>query len=262
MRSLVHTTGRAISRFVQSRAHTAPRAQLRLEPVEAPGVAVLARADTEHSPERAQQAMGRYAGSSAQDGETRRPVRVRVDQPADGLHQRNPGDRRGGLARPAAAARAEARQLRRLRSRKERDVCAARSPAGTRGAAVDPRRLHRIDERAVVAAITRQHDAPATVGRQIGNGSGTAHAGKLSALPCRDLSGSCGRNLLWSWVGPPAQRLRCFVAERGVRPTTGDRLHPGFVRRRPVDRRDLAVRHAEIDGELAAVMHLVHQHEP
>src|SRR5437870_4810315 len=39
-------------------------------------------------------------------------------------------------------------------------------------------------------------------------------------------------------------------------------LHPGFVGRRPVDRRDLAVRHAQVDRELAAVMHLVHQHEP
>src|SRR6266545_6923054 len=44
---------------------------------------------------------------------------------------------------------------------------------------------------------------------------------------------------------------------------SGDyRLHPWLVGGRPVDRRDLAVGHAAIDGELAAVMHLVHQHEP
>src|SRR5439155_9458323 len=122
-------------------------------------------------------------------GETRRPVRVRVDQPADGTHQRNAGDRRGGLARPAAAARAEACQLRRLRSRKERDVGAARTPAGTRGAAVDPRRLHRIDERAVVAPITRQHDAPAALHGQVGNDSGMAHGTQLSAGPHDRLSG-------------------------------------------------------------------------
>src|SRR3989442_669200 len=39
-------------------------------------------------------------------------------------------------------------------------------------------------------------------------------------------------------------------------------LAPGFVRRRPVDRRDLAVGHPEVHRELAAVMHAVHQHEP
>src|SRR5213593_402953 len=39
-------------------------------------------------------------------------------------------------------------------------------------------------------------------------------------------------------------------------------LHPRLVRRRPVDRRHLAIGHTEIDGELATVVHLVHQHEP
>src|SRR2546426_144224 len=46
----------------------------------------------------------------------------------------------------------------------------------------------------------------------------------------------------------------------GAPPVYG--LAPGFVRRRPVNRRDLTVGHAEIDGELTAVVHLVHQHEP
>src|SRR5439155_4606250 len=85
--------------------------------------------------------------------------------------------------RPAAEARSEARQLGRLWYREERDLAAPRTPAGTRGAAIDPRRVHRIDECAVVPAITRQHDAPATLGRQVGNDSGTAHARKLARGP-------------------------------------------------------------------------------
>src|SRR5207249_3742592 len=187
--SLVHAAGRAVSRFVQRRAHAAPRAQLRLEPVEAARVAVLARADAEHPLKGAQQPMGRDAGLGAQGGETCGPVRVRVDQQADGTYQRHPGVRCRGLTRPAAEARSEARQLGRLWYREERDLAAPRTPAGTRGAAIDPRRVHRIDERAVVAAIARQHDTPATLGRQVGNDSGTAHAGELSAWACDDLSG-------------------------------------------------------------------------
>jgi len=120
--------------------------------------------------------MGRRAGLGAQGGETGGPIRVRIDQPADVPHERNPGVGGRGLARPAAAARAEARQLGRLWYREEHDLPAPRTAAGTRGAAIDPRRVHRIDERAVVAAIMRQHDAPATLGGQIGSGSGTAHA--------------------------------------------------------------------------------------
>src|SRR2546422_3808954 len=108
---------------------------------------------------------------------------------SDGTHQRNPGDRCRGLARPAAAAGPEPRQLRRLRSRKERDVCAARTPAGTRGAAIDPRRLHGVDERTVVAPIARQHDAPAALHGQVGNDSGMAHETALSAGARDHLSG-------------------------------------------------------------------------
>src|SRR2546421_6986253 len=133
--------------------------------------------------------MGRHAGLGAQGCETGGPVRVRVDQPADGPDEGNTGVRRRGLARPAAAAGAEARTFSRLRSRKERDLTAPRTPTGTRGAAIDPRRMHRIDERAIVAAIARQHDAPAALDGQVGNDSDTAHAWKTSAQPCRDLSG-------------------------------------------------------------------------
>src|SRR5882762_5500230 len=144
--------------------------------------------------------MGRDARLAAQRGETRGPVRVRVDQPAYGTHQRHPGVRRRRLARPAAATGAEARQLRRLRHGEEGDLRAPGPPAGTRGAAIDARRLHRVDERAVVAAIALQHDAPATLGRQVGNDSGTAHAGELSALPCRDLSGSCDETCATTYI--------------------------------------------------------------
>src|SRR5438093_13301289 len=133
--------------------------------------------------------MGRHAGLGAQGCETRGPVRVRVDQPADGTDEGNTGVWRRGLARPAAAAGAEARTFSRLRSRKERDLTAPRTPTGTRGAAIDPRRMHRIDERAIVAAIARQHDAPAALDGQVGNHSGTAHETQLSAGPREHLSG-------------------------------------------------------------------------
>src|SRR5216117_3567585 len=56
-------------------------------------------------------------------------------------------------------------------------------------------------------------------------------------------------------------RSDCVFLSRSGGPTY-DGLHPGLVRGRPVDRRDLAIGHAEIDGELTAVVHLVHQHEP
>src|SRR5947199_10331979 len=49
---------------------------------------------------------------------------------------------------------------------------------------------------------------------------------------------------------------------RAAGAAAGYMLHPGLVRRRPVDRRDLAVRHAEVHRELAAVVDAVHQHEP
>src|SRR5690348_8905035 len=99
-----------------------------------------------------------------------------VDQPAHGADQRDSGVRGRGLARPAPATGTEARPLGLLRYREERDLPAPRAPAGTRGTTIDSRRLHRVHERAVIAAIARQHDAPATLGRQIGNHSGTAHA--------------------------------------------------------------------------------------
>src|SRR5690348_5978780 len=40
------------------------------------------------------------------------------------------------------------------------------------------------------------------------------------------------------------------------------RSHPGFVSRGPVNRGYLPVGHPQVDGELPAVMHLVHEHEP
>src|SRR3989442_12969738 len=101
---------------------------------------------------------------------------MRVDQLADSTDERQPEVRGRGRGRPAAAAGTEARLLGRLRYREERDLSAPRPPAGTRRTAIDPRRLHRIDERAVIAAIARQHDAPATLGRQVGSDSGMAHA--------------------------------------------------------------------------------------
>jgi len=187
VRLFVHTAGRAVARFVQRRAHAAPRAQLRLEPVEAARVAVLTGADAEHPLEGAQQSMGRDARLAAQRGETRGRSGCASISRHTVRTSGTPGS--GAAARPAAAATgAEARQLRRLRHREEGDLRAPRPPAGTRGPAIDARRLHRVDERAVVAAIALQHDAPAALGRQVGNNSGTAHAGELSALPCRDLS--------------------------------------------------------------------------
>src|SRR6266852_3729084 len=54
--------------------------------------------------------------------------------------------------------------------------------------------------------------------------------------------------------------LACCRA--AIYPFLAGESHPRFVGGRPVDRRDLAVSHAKIDGELSAVMHAVHQHEP
>src|SRR5881296_3117994 len=145
---------------------------------------------------------------------------MRVDQPAHSTDERDSGVRRRGLGRPAAATGTEARLLGRLRYREERDLSAPRPPAGTRGTAIDPRRLHRIDERAVIAAIARQHDAPATLGRQVGSDSGTAHAGELSALPYRHLSGSDCRISSRSRPGPRVATAS-FCREAGPRPATG-----------------------------------------
>src|SRR2546427_3193017 len=173
VRALVHATGGAVACFVECGTHFLSLLELGLETVEPALVAILPRREAEHGAERAEQAMRRRAGASAQRREARRRVRMRIDPVAHGPHQRDAWVRRPGFAGAAAPAGAEPRLLGHLGNREERDLLPTRLFARARRAAVDAGRAHRVHERPVVAGVAGQHGPPAALGRQIGNDSGT-----------------------------------------------------------------------------------------
>ncbi len=165
VRPLVDAAGRAVAGLIQRGADASPGSQPGFEAVQPARVAVLAGADAQDAPEGAQQLVRRRAHAAGEPREGRGLVRMRVDQAADLAHQREPGIGFARVARPAAAAGAEARELRRLWGGKKRHLLASRAPTRARRAAVDPGRVHGVHERAVVAAVAREHDAPEIGGR-------------------------------------------------------------------------------------------------
>src|SRR5436189_167147 len=108
---LVHAAGGPVPRFVQRGAHPTAGAQLGLEALEPAGVPILPRADPEDAVERAEQAVRRDAGVGAQRAEARGAVRVRIDELADGPHERYRRIGRFGFTGATAAAWPEPRSL-------------------------------------------------------------------------------------------------------------------------------------------------------
>ena len=70
--------------------------------------------------------------------------------------------------------------LRRVGVQEEFDLLATGLFARAGGPAIDPGGTDPVDERVVVTAVARQHDAPAALGGWVGNDSGTAHAIKVA----------------------------------------------------------------------------------
>src|SRR5439155_20657783 len=115
--------------------------------------------------------------------------------------------------RAAAAAGPEAGLFGRFRNREEGHQLTPRAATGAGRPAVDARRAYRVDERAVEAAVARQHDVPEVGGRGMRDG-GRVRAGHVvepSTAPIMRLS-AFGRQTQAPSPLPRPPSLACLTS--------------------------------------------------